>query len=113
MECHCRCCLLERGMEIVWMVVCPICGNKRCPKATDCQLACTNSNNVDQEGSVYGNPSDRYNSIKPRLMQIVDSGDYESLRAFCIGREPSEVRELAREQGVDLDKLEELLSGEA
>jgi hypothetical protein len=35
-------------------MVCKTCGNKRCPKATDCSLACTNSNEPGQEGSIYG-----------------------------------------------------------
>ena len=35
------------------MVVCPICGNKRCPHATDPALACTGSNEPDQPGSIY------------------------------------------------------------
>ncbi len=34
-------------------IVCSTCGNKRCPKATDCALTCTNSNDVGQKGSVY------------------------------------------------------------
>lgn len=35
------------------MVLCPICGNKRCPKASDHRLACTGSNEPGQEGSMY------------------------------------------------------------
>lgn len=35
-------------------IVCPACGNKRCPKATDHNLACTNSNEPGQKGSRYG-----------------------------------------------------------
>ena len=35
------------------MIVCPICGNKRCPKSTDHQLGCTGSNSPGQEGSRY------------------------------------------------------------
>lgn len=35
------------------MVVCPDCGNKRCPKATDRKLACTGSNEPGQSGSIY------------------------------------------------------------
>ena len=35
------------------MIVCPICGNKRCPKASDHRLECTNSNEPGQKGSVY------------------------------------------------------------
>ena len=37
------------------MILCPICGNKRCPRATDHELACTGSNDVGQVGSVYSN----------------------------------------------------------
>lgn len=35
------------------MILCPVCGNKRCPKASDHGLACTGSNEPDQIGSVY------------------------------------------------------------
>lgn len=35
------------------MIVCTECGNKRCPKATDHDLACTRSNEPGQDGSVY------------------------------------------------------------
>jgi len=35
------------------MVVCTNCGNKRCPKATDHTLECTNSNEPGQKGSRY------------------------------------------------------------
>lgn len=35
------------------MILCPTCGNKRCPKASDHNLACTNSNEPGQDGSVY------------------------------------------------------------
>lgn len=34
-------------------IACKICGNKRCPKATDCSLECTGSNDPGQKGSVY------------------------------------------------------------
>lgn len=34
-------------------IVCPLCGNKRCPKSTDHRLDCTNSNLPDQPGSRY------------------------------------------------------------
>lgn len=42
----------------MWMVLCPECGNKRCPKASDHRLACTNSNEPGQPGSVYGGSPD-------------------------------------------------------
>lgn len=35
------------------MIVCPDCGNKRCPKATHHDNECTCSNEPGQEGSVY------------------------------------------------------------
>jgi hypothetical protein len=34
-------------------IVCPDCGNKRCPKANDHRNACTNSNEVGQPGSSW------------------------------------------------------------
>lgn len=34
-------------------IVCPTCGNKRCPRATDHALACTDSNEPGQPGSRY------------------------------------------------------------
>nr|WP_242014337.1 DUF551 domain-containing protein [Klebsiella quasipneumoniae] len=34
-------------------VVCPDCGNKRCPRANDHRSACTGSNEPGQEGSAY------------------------------------------------------------
>ena len=36
-----------------WMVVCDICGNKRCPHATDHDHKCTQSNATGQSGSRY------------------------------------------------------------
>lgn len=35
------------------MVLCPVCGNKRCPKANDPRNECTNSNEPGQKGSTY------------------------------------------------------------
>jgi hypothetical protein len=35
------------------MVLCPKCGNKRCPHATNHELACTGSNEPGQKGSSY------------------------------------------------------------
>ena len=34
-------------------IVCKICGNKRCPHATDHEFECTNSNEPGQTGSFY------------------------------------------------------------
>lgn len=35
------------------MIVCPDCGNKRCPKASNHELECSGSNEPGQSGSVY------------------------------------------------------------
>ncbi len=35
------------------MILCPECGNKRCPKASDHELKCTGSNEPGQIGSMY------------------------------------------------------------
>lgn len=37
-----------------FMILCPDCGCKRCPKATYHDHACTKSNDTGQPGSVYG-----------------------------------------------------------
>lgn len=58
-DCYCYNCnigrLDESGFPYVLtrMIVCPTCGNKRCPHATDHMLACTNSNEPGQPGSRY------------------------------------------------------------
>ena len=51
-ECSCRTC---RPVTISDMrfVVCPECGNKRCPHANDHRNACTGSNEPGREGSAY------------------------------------------------------------
>lgn len=44
------------GLEnpvLMMMVVCLDCGNKRCPKASDHELACSGSNERGQRGSAY------------------------------------------------------------
>lgn len=40
-------------LNSVMMILCPKCGNKRCPHASDHRLECTRSNEPGQEGSVY------------------------------------------------------------
>jgi len=49
--------LNEQGQPILAsrMILCPDCGNKRCPRATDHTLACTASNEPGQAGSVWEN----------------------------------------------------------
>lgn len=58
--CGCHACNEGRVTKEGWpitatrMILCPTCGNKRCPHASDHALACTGSNEPGQHGSVYG-----------------------------------------------------------
>lgn len=44
-----------KGIDLFYrpFIVCPTCGNKRCPHATDRAFACTGSNEPGQKGSYY------------------------------------------------------------
>lgn len=60
--CGCYACIGDKPVrEDGWltvgmtrMIVCALCGNKRCPHGTDHRNACTGSNESGQEGSRYG-----------------------------------------------------------
>lgn len=58
-SCGCYNCMNKKkdkhGMPLTMstFIVCEDCGNKRCPKATDHNLTCTNSNDPGQPGSRY------------------------------------------------------------
>lgn len=60
-ECGCHKCVKARDAskpfaEQVFgtkMILCPECGNKRCPRATDHNNICTRSNEPGQPGSAY------------------------------------------------------------
>lgn len=59
-RCNCHSCIEQRGDTINgWprrmceMILCPTCGNKRCPHANDHRHACTGSNEPGQAGSAY------------------------------------------------------------
>ena len=62
--CECHRCIDEHSLtddagfplSLTKMILCPKCGNKRCPKASDHRLECTGSNQPGQAGSVYGRP---------------------------------------------------------
>ena len=49
----CHRCYKEADVMVDKMIVCPECGNKRCPRASDHRLDCTGSNEPGQPGSVY------------------------------------------------------------
>lgn len=50
--CMCHACAPPE-VKFCTMLLCPDCGNKRCPKANDHRNACTNSNATGQKGSAY------------------------------------------------------------
>ncbi len=53
----CHTCFNKSGQVFLdRMILCPECGNKRCPKATHHDLPCTNSNEPGQAGSIYTTP---------------------------------------------------------
>ena len=52
--CH-KCFKASGVLFLTRMLLCPNCGNKRCPKASDHQFACTGSNDPGQPGSVFAN----------------------------------------------------------
>jgi len=61
-ECVCHRCIKEKDLKAPGgvfplsssrMILCPVCGNKRCPKASDHRLACTGSNEPGQDGSIF------------------------------------------------------------
>lgn len=51
-DCWCRTCR-PVTLNDMRFVVCPDCGNKRCPRANDHRNSCTGSNEPGQEGSAY------------------------------------------------------------
>ncbi len=52
-KCGCHSCIAGRREIAYHMVVCGECGNKRCPRASNHALVCTNSNEPGQAGSIY------------------------------------------------------------
>ena len=60
-NCPCRLCIRAEDKDKPWneqreitrMIVCPICGCKRCPHANAHENACTDSNEPGQPGSAY------------------------------------------------------------
>lgn len=64
-ECFCWNCNYGKkdpvhGLPIVAtrMILCPDCGNKRCPRASDHRFGCTGSNEPGQPGSRFADQPD-------------------------------------------------------
>lgn len=48
----CEQCRVDAKALRTYMILCPDCGNKRCPKAENHRYKCTGSNNVGQVGGL-------------------------------------------------------------
>lgn len=57
--CGCHSCLAKLGEEAAFYVLCPDCGCKRCPKATNHEHDCTARNESGQYGSTYGDSCEK------------------------------------------------------
>ena len=74
-NCWCFNCLKDMKEDgwpipLTRMILCPTCGNKRCPRATDHTQACTNSNEPGQPGSRYSD-----NFYKKQDIPIENTGE--------------------------------------
>jgi hypothetical protein len=68
----CRLCFNKSGSLLLdRMILCSECGNKRCPKATNHELQCTNSNEPNQAGSIYNTPPQRTEPTCPECKAVV------------------------------------------
>lgn len=61
------------------MIVCPTCGNKRCPKATWHDNNCTGSNETGQEGSDYAKFVDDGRTREERIAAFFASVEDEAV----------------------------------
>lgn len=86
-NCVCERCQDERNEgklfieKMFVMSVCSDCGNKRCPKATDHDLDCTNSNEPGQKGSSWEDYPQFTDDItlhgpeEPQYVQLMNRGE--------------------------------------
>lgn len=91
----CHACLVnvkdESGFPVsaTRMILCPECGNKRCPKASNHRYDCTNSNDTGQVGSIYrthpAQPLNDYEkvSIKHQINDAFNEG-FEKGKAMSL-----------------------------
>jgi len=76
------------------MILCPKCGNKRCPKASDHTLQCTNSNEPNQAGSVYTTPPPVAEPHKRTWVGLTDEHKEGLICMTDPNPEPHHLREL-------------------
>jgi hypothetical protein len=86
------------------MILCPDCGNKRCPHATNHNNPCTNSNEPGQPGSRYSNNFYQPDNIFD--IPAIENTDYGALKIkpyetpfviHCKNREGQEIFRLTQE----------------
>ena len=65
------------------MVLCPECGNKRCPRATDHRNACSGSNELGQAGSAYTAHLAPQRIINGAIMTNEELDAIENREAHC------------------------------
>lgn len=70
-KCDCETCR-PNTLDDMRFIVCPICGNKRCPRATDHRNACTGSNEPGQKGSSWEHYKRPGQSAIPDTPRLVD-----------------------------------------
>ena len=85
---NCHACLvnvMENNLPITFqrMILCPECGNKRCPKASNHRYQCTGSNEIGQKGSIYTHPAKTINNQK-MIDVLMELAKYRLLTAYEI-----------------------------
>ena len=78
------------GVMLDRMILCPQCGNKRCPKASDHRLDCTSSNDPGQPGSAYTTPP----AAQRQWVGLTDEEIWETISR--IGTSDSDVNPYAK-----------------
>lgn len=71
-----------------FFTICPICGNKRCPKGTDHDLECTNSNEPGQKGSSWEDYQTTLKNLDKSVMDIQSVMDIISEQCKKEGFDP-------------------------
>ena len=105
----CHVCFNKSGQTFLdRMIICSECGNKRCPKATNHALPCTDSNEPNQAGSVFTNtPQPAQEPVCPEckagvLYECVacSSNNYPPQRTW-VGLTDEEIKTICLENGWD------------
>jgi hypothetical protein len=77
--CGCHACLAAIGETPHFYVLCPECGCKRCPKATNHLHSCSQSNDSGQFGSSYGEPCPDKCCIEYEALRAQERAEFEDL----------------------------------